>query len=141
MLGDATEVTEFRPGPGRDLTDVRFEGEIAGLESDCDYDEDGFVDVEVAVNLALSRGPAAEGNVGHYEYFVAIADPSDTIITKQSFPLDVEFPGAALRVEVQEEVRIERIVFAPAADASRFRVFVGFQLTRDQLDYLRRRRR
>lgn len=138
-LGEAKKVTLYRSGPGRDLTDVRFQGDIANLVPSCDYDDDGFVDVDVDVEMVFSRGPAAQGDVGSYVYFVAITDPADNIIAKREFPIDVEFPSAALRVGVIEEVT-QRIFFAPGSDASGHRIFIGFQLTREQLDDLRSRR-
>lgn len=139
VVGDAQKLTQFRPGLGRDLTDVQFEIEIVGLAPVCEYDENGYVDADVAINMSVVRGPAAEGKPGHYEYFVAITNPNDEIIAKRVFPVDVEFPEAILRVGVTEEIT-QRIAYAPEPDASRHRIFVGFQLTRDQLDYVRSRR-
>ena len=138
VLVEAEEVLQFRSGPGRDLTDIQFEAAIAKLSSGCEYDEDGFVDVSTTIDIALTRGPAAEGDVGHFEYFVAITDPRDTIIAKEVFALDVEFPGGALRGAIADNVT-QRILFAPFADASLYRILIGFQLTRDQVDYLRGR--
>ena len=139
VLGEAAEMVEFRPGPGRDLTDVLYTGEVVGISSACEYDEDGYVDSEVLLTVALTRGPAAEGNIGRFTYFVAIADPDEKIIAKKVFPVEVEYPGFGPRVAVQEEIG-QRIYYAPNADARFYRVFVGFQLTRDQLEFLRRSR-
>ena len=36
--------TQFEPGSGRDLTQVRFSGRLAAINSACEYDTDG-VDV------------------------------------------------------------------------------------------------
>ena len=138
VVAEAEEVSQFRPGPGRDLTDIQFEAKITGLKSGCEYHEEGFVDVGANIVIALSRGPAAEGDVGHFEYFVAITDPRGTIIAKRVFALDLEFPGGAPRGAIADDVT-QRIFFAPFADASLYRVLIGFQLTRDQIDYLRRR--
>jgi hypothetical protein len=138
VVGDAQRLTQFREGLGRDLTDVRFEAEITGLEPVCKYDENGIVKSDVAISMSVVRGPAAESNVSHYEYFVAITNPEGEIIAKRVFPVDVAFPEAILRVGVTEEIT-QRIAYAPEPDASRHRIFVGFQLTRDQLDYVRSR--
>ena len=83
---------EFLPGPGRDLTDVLYTGEVIGLESTCEYDEDGYVDNDVLLTIGLSKGPAAEGNAGRFTYFVAITDPAERIIAKEVFPVEVEYP-------------------------------------------------
>ena len=134
MLGGAQQVTVFRPGPGRDLTDVLYAGEIIGLQPVCEYDDDGYVDVEVAIAMILSRGPAMEGDIGRFEYFVVVTDPEDRVLAKEIFAIDVEFPAALTRVAVTEEVG-QRIFFRNRPDASGHRVIVGFQLTREQLEY------
>ena len=134
MLGDAQQVTVFRPGPGRDLTDVLHEGEITGVQAVCEYDDDGYVDVDVAIVMILSRGPAMEDDMGRFEYFVAVTDPEDRILAKEIFGVDVEFPVALMRVAVTEAVS-QRIFFRDRPDARGHRVIVGFQLTREQLEY------
>ena len=139
VLSEAAEMIEFRPGPGRDLTDELYRGEILGMSSTCEYDDDGYVDSDVLLTVGLTRGPAAEGNTGRFTYFVAITNPDDKVIAKQVFPVEVEYPGFGPRVAVQEEVG-QRIHYAPNADARLYRIFIGFQLTQDQLDYLRRGR-
>ncbi len=139
VVGDAQKVIQFRPGPGRDLTDIRFEAQIVGLAPVCEYDEEGYVDADVTIGMAFVRGPAAETNVSNYEYFVAIANPAGNIIAKKVFPVSVQFTGALLRVGGAEEIT-QRIFYAPEPDASQHRIFVGFQLTKEQLEYVRSRR-
>ena len=139
-LDGAGRVTQFNPGPTRDLTDVRFEGRIVKIESECEYDRDGTVEVSAIVTMEFVRGPAAPSEEGRFEYFVAITDPSGRRIKKQVFPLPVPFPGAATRVRARDEPT-QRFSYAPADDARGYRIFVGFQLTRDQLDYERSLRR
>ncbi len=139
LLSEAAEMVEFRPGPGRDLTDVLYRGELVVMSWTCEYDDDGYVDSDVVLAVGLERGPAAEGNIGRFTYFVAITNPADKIIAKQVFPVEVEYPGFGPRVAVQEEVS-QRIHYAPNADARYYRIIIGFQLTQDQLDFLRRSR-
>ena len=140
MLDEAARVTLFRPGPARDLTDVRFEGIIARAAAGCEYDPSGLVVVDATIDMVFSRGPAADGDIGRFTYFVAITDPNQSVVARREFSLDVEFPGEAKRVQAREQVT-QRFDFAPAGDASRHRIFVGFQLTREQLDYERKLRR
>ncbi len=140
MLEGAGRVTVFNPGPTRDLTDIRFEGRIVEIEAACDYDRDGTVDVGALVAMEFVRGPAAPSEEGRFEYFVAITDPSGRVIAKQRFPLEVAFVDAATRVSAREELT-QRFSHVPADDARFYRIYVGFQLTRDQLDYERSLRR
>ena len=136
IVNDAASITQFRDGPGRDLTDVRYEGYIVGVSQTCEYDSDGFVDVTVAVNMVLTRGPAAEDETGSFVYFVALTNPEGKIVTKETLPVTVTFPSGAKRLRLRDEVS-EHIVFAPAPDAHAWRSFVGFQLTPEQLKYRR----
>ena len=40
ILQDAQNLTRFKPGPGRDITDIRFEAEIFDFRGQCNFDED-----------------------------------------------------------------------------------------------------
>ena len=139
-LEGAGRVTQFNPGPARDLTDVRFEGRIVQIATECDYDRDGTVEVSAIVAMEFVRGPAAPSEQGRFEYFVAITDPSERVIAKRRFPVEVAFVDAATRISAREELT-QRFSHVPADDARSYRIYVGFQLTRNQLDYERSLRR
>ena len=140
VLADAQSMTAFRPGPGRDLTDVLYEGAIVAVAGSCGYGDAGRVDVDVDVRLDLAIGPAAKDQEGHWQYFIVVADPERKLVAKRVFPVDLKFEQAVFRTTIIEEVSTQ-IAHAPWPDASEFRIFVGFQLTREQLDYLRSRKR
>ena len=140
LLEEVARVTQFRPSPVRDLTDMQFEGRIAGVGSRCKYGQTGLVDVTATIDMVFSRGPAADSEMGSFEYFVVITNPGEEIIAKRVFSLDVAFPAAATRVAAREELT-QRFSYIPAANANLYRIYVGFQLTREQLDYERTLRR
>ena len=139
-LEGAGQVTQFNPGPTRDLTDVRFEGIVVDITTECEYDRYGTVEVSAIIAMEFVRGPAATGEEGRFQYFVAITDPSGRVFAKRSFPIDVAFVDAATRISAREELT-QRFSHDPADDARAYRIYVGFQLTRDQLDYERSLRR
>src|SRR3546814_6814364 len=39
ILGDAQKATQYRPGPGRDLTDVTFQTELLDYNGECSFEE------------------------------------------------------------------------------------------------------
>ena len=39
ILSDASHITKYRPGTGRDLTDVDMEAEIIAYKGQCSYDD------------------------------------------------------------------------------------------------------
>ena len=140
VLADAQEVTSFRPGPGRDLTDILYEGFITSVGGNCDYNEDGYVEVQMDIGFELAIGPALEDGIGHWRYFVIVVDPDGQRIAKQIFTIDLAFEPATFQTRLIEQTT-QRIVYSPWADATGYRIFVGFQLSREELDYMRSRQR
>lgn len=135
-IADARNMTAHRSGPGRDLTDVMVNGSIVGVATGCEYDDLGRVDATVDIDLELSLGPAAQGNAGQWQYFVMVTNPDLEFVAKRVFTINLQFEQAVFRTRIQEAVTTA-FDYAPWPDARKFRIFVGFQLTRDQLEYLR----
>jgi hypothetical protein len=135
-VADAQTITVHQPGPGRDLTDVLTEGTITGFVTECQYDDEGGVDATVTVGLDLTIGPAARDNTGQWQYFILVTDPEEKFIAKRVFTVKLQFKPAVFRAQIEEAIQTA-FDYAPWPDAGNFRIFVGFQLTRDQLEYLR----
>ena len=135
-IADAQNVTAHQPGPGRDLTDVLVNGSITRIATECDYDDEVRVDTTVNVEFDLSIGPAAQDHTGQWQYFILVTNPDREFVAKRIFSIDLKFDQAVFRTQIQEAVQAE-FAYAPWENASAFRIFVGFQLTRNQLDYLR----
>jgi hypothetical protein len=142
IMDQAKKVTFYRPGPGRDLTDVTYEVEIRDLAYECsyDYDDEGdSVAVDFNILFLARRGPAAESNQVAVRYFSAVANAARHILAKQLFTVVLEFPGNAVRTQSVEELA-QIIPFPPGADASLYHSFVGLQLTPAQLKHMKRER-
>ena len=65
ILQDAQNLTRFKPGPGRDITDIRFEAEIFDFRGQCNFDEDDgiwAVEVELLVQISVEKArPTGSG--------------------------------------------------------------------------------
>ncbi len=145
-LGDAAMLTKFAVGIGRDLTDVDHEIRIVDIRFGCQFTEDEndnpILAVAVAPVFEASRGPANSDRQAQFNYFVAIADQQRTILNKQTFELRVAFPGNRSRVTISPDdppVTVD-IPPVPGQSGTSYHVFVGLQLTPDELQYNRRRR-
>lgn len=145
-LGDANMLTKFAVGAGKDLTDVDHEIRIVDIRYSCTFVEDEnknpILAVAVAPIFEADRGPANSNRQARFDYFVAIADPQRTILNKQEFDLLVTFPGNRSRVTVSPDDPPVTIDIPPVAGRSGpdYHVFVGLQLTPEELEYNRRRR-
>ena len=139
---DTAHMTVFN-GNGQDLTDALFEAQLVDIVGDCAYDEaddgpGGVINVEFNVMFAIDRGPAMEGRDGHFTYFVALPDFYPSPQAKQTLPVDFRFPeNNSPTVHVRDElIRLSIPVDSPQA-GEKTPVYVGFQLTHEQLEYNR----
>jgi hypothetical protein len=135
-VADAAVLSKFRPGPGRDLTDVRYQVRLTDVTSECRYDSKG-VDVRMRAGFALELGPANPDRKAAYEFFVAITDPNDEIVAKRIFTTPLAFPANVGYVEHVEELQ-QRIPLPKGGSAADYRIIIGLQLTEDELDYNRK---
>ncbi len=134
-LAAADNVTKFRDGSGRDLTDVVMEAEIVGFDGFCETDiEKRRVDVELIVTIDALRGPALREGSTELAYFVSVLDGDGEILRKPVFRTTFEFDGNVGRVRAQEELTLE-IPVAPQFVGSDYDILLGFQLTGDERAY------
>ncbi len=133
---DSASVTRFREGPGRDLTDVVAEGEIVNILVQCKYDKRA-VTVDLQIAIAGDRGPADRTRIADFEYWVAILDPQQNIVTKQPARIRFQFTDNRTRLG---QVVSEFEPYIPLADltqATEDQIIVGFQLTAEELAWNR----
>ena len=138
IVKDTSQLTVFQPGPGRDLTDVlldaridRFGGEC---ETDLEPDNSGTVNVDLQLVFEATRGPANKTRAANFSYYVAIGDRSGAILAKKVFDVGFEFEGNRNRVGGIEELTQE-IPLRTGELGEDFEIFIGFQLSPEQLDY------
>lgn len=145
LLADAAALTQFAPGPGRDLTDVDYQAEFTDLQAECQVMEgrgnDRIVVVTVAPVMSVVRGPANDDRQAEFSYLVSVIGLDDSILNVQRFPIAVNFPGNLTRIIVTDDdppVTV-RIPLTQSTAGRQYDILVGFQLTPDELEYNRRR--
>ena len=135
-LYDASRLVELH-GDER-IGNVGFTAEIVGVRSYCRYTGDNPISVELDIDFAFGRGPAAESDRRRYEYFVTVTRRNLAVIEKEKFALDVRFPEGQERVNVTESLKG---IVIPRADETisgmNFEILVGFELTEEQLAFNR----
>lgn len=140
ILSDASHVTKFRPGAGRDLTDVEFEAEIVGFKGECGYDAKG-ANVDLSVSLDVKRGPAATAREASLSYFVAIPKfyPADE--AKAVIAVPVVFPDGVDSARITDEGVRMQIPLKNRDLIDQYVIYLGFQTTPDELEQNRRTKR
>lgn len=137
LLGNAGNITKFRPGPGRDITDVDFRAKIVNFVGSCAHTDSG-VEAEFFVEMTIDRGPANASREAGFEYFVAIPKFHPKPAGKQTFPVKVAFGENQTQLIYRDEISIE-IPLGEKETAGDYDVYLGFQLTAAQLEFNRRR--
>lgn len=145
VLGEPSELTRFRDGPGRDATDVLFEARMMRVIGECTYDPDGGeIEIELEVVMDVVRGPAlADGKV-NYRYFVAIAEwppqggLEPVVHSREAFPVDTKIPSGRRGLRYQDllEITIPR---PDDRNVQNYVLYLGFELTKDELSHNRDR--
>lgn len=139
VLADAAKMTRFKPGDGRDLTDVVLRAEFLSYRGSCTYDaEKKVAKLSLQVGIGIERGPAAAGRQQTLSYFVAIPafypDPKG----RSEMPVVIDFPEKSDRVRYTDEEIEVAIPVANLKDLPKYEVFLGLQLDHAALEYNRR---
>lgn len=136
----ASEVTLYREGPGRDLTDVLYRVAVGPFGSLCEYDSDGWIDNDLDMTIIVERGPASRDKEASFPYFVVVADDEDRILGKEEFIAHIPFESNAARIGVREKLR-QRIFLKSGETGIDYKIYIGLTLTQEQLDEIRRNKR
>lgn len=144
MLQDADKLAQYRPGPGRDITDIIFEAELIGFRGECEYqEEDGkftSVGLILKVQMEVTRGPANPTREARLPYFVAIPKFYPSPEGRKDFAVRIVFPENVNTMTVNaQEIEIS-VPLSDRLKGPETRIFLGFALTREQLEENRKRR-
>jgi hypothetical protein len=139
IVTDAARLVRFKPGAGRDPTDVQFQAEIGQIGTQCKFSRSG-VSIDTRVAIAVSEGPAAQNRQAQVTYFIAIIGPGRQIVARKEFVADYTFTGNRTRVGTIEELSQE-LPGVTDQLAPGYQIAVGFVLTQDEMNYNRQRTR
>ncbi|HZH25570.1 MAG TPA: hypothetical protein VEY95_00145 [Azospirillaceae bacterium] len=134
IVRDVASVTTFRPGSGRDPTDVVSRARIHDYGGRCAYEQGGVV-VELDLKMAAQPGPAMSGNQATYTYFVAVLDGAQNVLAREQFPVQFEFKGPQ-PVQMTEPLS-PRIPLAAGVDGRGYEILVGWVVDAAQLEWNR----
>ncbi|NQU57881.1 MAG: hypothetical protein HQ513_11655 [Rhodospirillales bacterium] len=142
ILGDAGKITHFIDGPGRDLIDIDFTGEINKLSGRCFYEIDydtgeGEVRVEVNIEFKMVRGAGNKNRQADFEYFVSLLDDNGSVLDKLNFPYTAKYwKTRTFLIGSDTPVKLT-IPLTGGLSGEDFSIYVGFQLTREELEFNR----
>lgn len=134
VLADAAHLAVFRDGPGRDLTDIRYEADLGPIRGECIYRKRNTnVTVEMKLVITAKRGPADRDRLADLGYFVAVVDQEEHVLARKEFQSSIQFAPNQAQVQTLEE--LEQIIpLKEQQPGSDYSVLVGFLLSQEQVD-------
>ncbi len=133
---DASRITHFKDGAGRDPRDIAYEAALMNSGSACQLGAK-TLDVTVVVVVAVSAGPAVTPGQTRVPYFVRVLDGNGTVLQGQDFTADFKLSSGSPRGESREELALS-IPFNEIKDLTGYRIAVGLKPTPEELNYNRR---
>jgi hypothetical protein len=129
FLNGAEQTSAYRAEAQSRPEDLRYIAVLTDLSSSCRYYEDANgqgVDVDVSFKVIAERGPALL-NREEVNYFVATVGPDGRILTRDALGGDLPFVEDEQQVGLSEDLTL-RLPSVTPAQASYYRLFIGFQL-------------
>ena len=149
VLEDAGRVTIYRPGQGRDISDIAYEARILGFQGDCSYSaansekqkEGKYTDVVVNVRprFRVTPGPALSGPRVTLNYFVAMPAFYPNPEGRADFSQSAEIPPSRTPIDFTDSDIQVKIPLSETRLGSSVPVYLGFIMTEEQLEQNRRR--
>ena len=136
-LDTGDRLVRFGEGPGREEADVALAVEVTHVLAACSFEvEENFGEVELSLWFRARRGQAGAGTEDRFGYFVAVASPDDEVITRRTFERELELADEGAWTTVSDRLEVGMSV-AEGTDLSTYRIYVGLELSREQLEYNR----
>ncbi|TNE29337.1 MAG: hypothetical protein EP349_06675 [Alphaproteobacteria bacterium] len=125
-----TDTAVFKDAAGQEAAFVALQDFRGG----CEFVQKGDKAVDIKIDLSFyaeNRKTDVPLKKMGFSYFIAILGPDEAILTKEVFPLSIEFDkesGSGLAVEnVQQHIPLTDLELS-----SRYKIIFGLQLTQEQ---------
>lgn len=142
VLYDSSRIVEFAAPDQVRYANIEYTGEMQGVRGLCRYLGADPITMNLEIDMAFGRGPAATSDRQTYRYWVAVTRRGRAPIEKVYYDIDVRWPRGEAVVTRTET--IDRIVIPRANEevsGENFEILVGFDLTPEQLQFNRDGRR
>ncbi|BAT19278.1 MULTISPECIES: hypothetical protein [Asaia] len=133
ILSSAADYYQY-DGHGLDAGSLVTHAAMSGLTGNCEGAPKKTVRSRLSLGITVERGPASDGKDIVLPYFVAVMRDGK-IIDKKEFEVPVSFAGNQSTVSLRTPVRIIDVPASPDLQLTNYSLKIGFQLSREQLDY------
>ncbi len=137
VLSDASVLRVFSDGAGRDQANTAYDLEFMRAHLlECELKESEMTAV-IRFEARAKIGPAASANSYDYPYFVALLSPDGEVLSKSSRTGSVKFKSGNTEAFFAQEYDDIKFTVPEGKDGRGYEILVGFQLTREQVEFNR----
>lgn len=133
------ELVRFNDGATAGPENVLFRTKMKYVSGVCDFDEKS-IDMELSVAMEAKRGAANADGKAQFTFFIAIIDIDRKILMREEFPLIAVFEKGDDDVNFSENLTLS-IPRKEGLAPTDYSVYLGFEMTPDELAYNRRRQK
>lgn len=135
---------QFRDGPGRDITDIVVNARMGEIRLGCLTEVDnetnsGVLELDVSPIVLAEMGASNTDSKGALPYFVVITDPEKKILYREELTLPVSFEGNRTRLVITAAPTTLELPITPEIRSNYYKVYSGFVLTPEQVEFNRKR--
>ncbi|HEX4304181.1 MAG TPA: hypothetical protein VHZ78_15395 [Rhizomicrobium sp.] len=138
VLANTSTFTKFKPGMDGDPAGELFRIEVLGAKGGCDFDiDEGTTDSNIDITFRATRPPSGESADFTAPYYVATLQDGTTMLAKKILATAFTFQPGETSVTFTDSVPSVPNRLQNGVKPYQYSLLVGFQLTREQLDYLK----
>ena len=135
ILASTASLPAFDPNKGEDPSSVLYTIQLTNVTTSCDYDKrEHTADTTYKIFYEATRAPGGGAVQYRVPFFMALTTKGE-IKVKQLHWLDFSFGPNQTTVAGSEEPEDVEVKAGKGEEPNEYRVVVGFQLTKAQLDY------
>jgi hypothetical protein len=132
---DAVVVTQFKPGAAADPANALYSAKISNVDGNCSFDKAGkTADTSVDITFVATRPAAGDAVTYTAPYFVAVTQAT-RIVTRSARSVTFSFAPGEKTATAEEHISSIDLVTEGDSKPYDYQILVGFQLTKEQLDY------
>ncbi len=137
-LVEASNVTGFTAGATGDPAQAQYRAAISNVTTDCSIDRHArTADSSVEIHFVATRAPNGEAVSYRVPYFVAVRSGTE-IVAKKVFWVRFGFSPGQASTTFDQSIGSTVIKIANTKQPYEYQILVGFQLTKEQLEYNRK---
>lgn len=128
----ADMAVQFKPGVPASLDSIQYGAKIGEVFGACTL-KNGVLDIKLDIRFTVERGAKAEKYVFPIPYFIVVYRTGDQAIQKLPKTVEANFGRNTMgtfNAEISEKIKV-----AASDNLQNLELFIGFQLTPEQLEY------